>query len=99
MSTVYFLISSSAAAASIAAAASAEYAMKRGLTYEAMHATVWTLAILAIGRVWHTFREILFEGVEWAEMVDYLFFIIAYTVFIFLTVRAKRAVGPNNAGH
>ena len=63
----------------------ARRAMKLGLTYSAMMATMWALVFFAIGRVWHTYREV--EGLEgsWAEMLEYTIYMCGYLLFIWLT--------------
>jgi len=81
--TFYLLLSIAAAILGIAAVFVAKKAMQRGLTYYEMNATIYTLMIFAIARVWHTIREV-FVFDEWAEMIEYSLYIAAYLLFIFL---------------
>lgn len=81
--TFYLLLSIAAAILGIAAVFVAKKAMQRGLTYYEMNATIYALMIFAVARVWHTVREI-FEFDEWAELIEYSMYIVAYVLFIFL---------------
>ena len=96
---IYFILSSLVFVLAIAAVPIAQMAMRRGLTYSAMHAVVWTLAVLAIGRLWHTIYE-FFELEEKigssAEIAEYLVYILAYILFIGLVYRSVRVKIPKN---
>mgnify|MGYP001615846372 CR=1 FL=1 len=75
----------------ILAAYFARKAMNKGLTYSTVAATVWTLSILAVARVWHAIYEIFeLEGAlgEWVEIIEYALFIIAYIVFIRIVAKS-----------
>lgn len=87
----YPIFSISTAIFAILAVYFARKAMNKGLTYSTVAATVWTLSILAVARVWHAIYEI-FElkasfG-EWIEIVEYALFIIAYIVFIRIVAKS-----------
>ncbi|MBI4119355.1 MAG: hypothetical protein HY456_00725 [Parcubacteria group bacterium] len=71
----------------------AKRAMSRGLTYSSMASVVWVLAILAIGRAWHTFYELTRLKTtmgEAPEMIEYLIYIAAYIVFLWLAARTSK---------
>lgn len=91
--TVYYALSGLVAALSIIAAYSAKKAMHRGLSYSAMMSTVWALSFIAIARVIHITREVLdLEATYGAkpEMFEYLFYLIAYVVFVWLIHRTGK---------
>lgn len=93
MFSFYFVISVLTAVLAIAATVAAEYSMRKGLTYSAMRATVWTLGFIAVSRLWHVAREsfTVLEGKDWAEITEYSIYAVAYVVFIFLVTRARDA--------
>ncbi|KKP98287.1 MAG: hypothetical protein US71_C0012G0006 [Parcubacteria group bacterium GW2011_GWD2_38_12] len=69
----------------------ARKAMHSGLTYSTVAATVWTLSILAVARIWHFIYETLeLKGSlgEWVEIVEYSLFIIAYAMFIWIVIKS-----------
>ncbi|MEK7463268.1 MAG: hypothetical protein AAB621_02830 [Patescibacteria group bacterium] len=83
----YFTISSLVAISAVVAVFVAKKAMKRGLTYSAMSATVWALVFIAISRVWHTLRELLNLEVQMGdlpEIIEYTLLFIAFIVFVWL---------------
>ncbi len=81
----YILFSAITALMSILGVWAAKRAMQRGLTYSAMAATLWALVFFAVGRVWHTYREIESLEGEWAEMLEYSIYLCGYLLFIWLT--------------
>ena len=66
----------------------AKIAMSRGLRYSAMTATLWALVIMGGARLWHFIREVI-ELEEWAEILEYGLYIIAYVAFISLVLKLK----------
>ncbi|MBI4993667.1 hypothetical protein HZC33_01775 [Candidatus Wolfebacteria bacterium] len=83
--------------AAVAVPIVAKKAMEKGLTYSAMTATVWTLNILAIARVWHTIYDVFNLKAKYgepAEFIEYTIYLIAYFVFIWLVYRSTKARTP-----
>lgn len=90
---IYFALSISVVILSIAAAFVAKNAMVRGLTYSSMASVVWALVILAIGRAWHTFYELIQLKTtmgEIPELIEYLIYITAYIMFIWLAIKTSK---------
>ena len=90
---VYSALSISVVVLSVAAVFIAKGAMSRGLTYSSMASVVWVLIILAIGRTWHTFRELTQLKAtmgEIPEMIEYLIYIVAYIVFLWLAAKTSK---------
>lgn len=76
----------------IAAAFTAKKAMARGLTYHAMSATVLTLSLIAVSRIWHSSRELLnleARWSKWPEIMEYAILIAAFLGFIGLVSKIK----------
>lgn len=87
----YPVFSISTAIFAILAAYFAKKAMNKGLTYSTIAATVWTLSILAVARIWHAIYEIFGLKAslgEWVEIIEYALFIIAYIIFIRIIVKS-----------
>ena len=88
---LYFILAVIVAILSLIAVFTAKAAMDKGLTYYAFMAVVWVLVFLAIGRVW---RALLFAGglrtvfAGDGEVIEYAIYIIAYAIFIWLTIRS-----------
>jgi len=96
---LYFTLSGLIVVLGVLSIFAARSAMQKGLTYSAAAAVVWTLTILVFDRAWHTAYEIL--GLketmgEVPEMAEYVLYVIAYTVFIFLVRRAGTVKGFEN---
>ena len=90
---IYFILSSLSFVLAVTSAFFAWIAMKRGLTYTTLTATVWTLAILGISRVWHTaeeFLELTEKYGEGIEMVEYGLIILAYSVFVWALIKSMK---------
>lgn len=90
--TVYYLLSAATAVLAVIALISARRAMQRGLQYSAFAVTVWTLGFIAVARIVHVLREFLaLEALygESPEMIEYLFYLIAYAIFIWLVHRSE----------
>ena len=84
----YFTISSLVAISAVAAVFVAKKAMRIGLTYSGMFATVWALVFIAVSRVWHTLMELLnleAQMGDWPEIIEYTLLLIAFIVFVWLT--------------
>lgn len=95
--TVYFVFSGITALVAVIAVFAAKRAMRRGLTYSAMAATMWALIFFAIGRIWHTFREMEHPGGEWPELLEYAIYTAGYILFIWLTaISHKVDLPPRN---
>ncbi len=92
----YNLFSYVAALLSIASAIVAVKAMRRGLTYTTLGATVLVLSFVAVGRVWHSLRETL-ELLPWAEMLEYAIYIAGNIGFIILALRSAKLGGQPEA--
>ena len=95
-SSLYFFISMASVVLAFWSVLVAKKAMNSGLTYSAWQAVIYTLLILAFGRLWHTGRELFAEDQEWAEFVEYGLFIIAYVVYIVLGRKAAHVKRPFN---
>ncbi len=90
---VYPILSISVVVLSVAAVFIAKGAMSQGLTYSSMASVVWVLAILAVGRVWHTFYELTNLKAtmgEAPEIIEYLIYIVAYIVFLWLASKTSK---------
>jgi hypothetical protein len=88
----YLLFSAFTAFVAILAVFEAKKAMEKGLTYSVLHATLITLSILAISRVWHTIREYLGFEMEWAEFVEYALNVVAYGYFSYVAYKESKVV-------
>lgn len=89
----YFILSSLSFVLAVTSAFFAWVAMRRGLTYTVLSATVWTLAILGVSRIWHTLEEIFTLKEKWGEeveMVEYILIIIAYSVFVWALAKSLK---------
>ncbi|MDE2099835.1 MAG: hypothetical protein KGL39_21460 [Patescibacteria group bacterium] len=88
---LYFTLAVIVAVLSLIAVFAAKTAMDKGLTYYAFTAVVWVLVFLAIGRIW---RALLYTGgfrtifAGDGEVIEYAIYIIAYAIFIWLTIRS-----------
>ena len=91
---LYNILSLVAAATAVFSALVALKAMRRGLTNEAMFGMAVVLAFVAIGRVWHTTREIL-QLKDWAELVEYLIYIVGNSAYFTLALRTRKPLGPD----
>lgn len=90
---LYFTLSALSFVLAVTSAFFAWVAMKRGLTYTVLSATVWTLAILGVSRVWHTMEEIFSlkeKYGEGMEMIEYILIILAYSVFVWALVKSLK---------
>lgn len=78
---------------SVWAAIAARMAMKHGLTYSALAATVTALFILAVANAFHFVSEIGFPAIELYH-VDHVVEIIAYVVFLKLMLKTVKTPLP-----
>lgn len=93
----YPIFSISTAIFAVLTAYLAKKAMDKGLTYSTMAATIWTLSILAIARIWHSIYEIFGLEASWGEIVEvveYALFISAYAIFIWLVLKTLAVKKP-----
>lgn len=99
MELLYTILSFGVAVVAVIAIKVAADAMHRGLTYTTMAAVVWTLGFMGVARVLHAVREAFgweaFFG-ETPEMIEYVMYIIAYCVFIFLALKTSRVNDPRS---
>lgn len=93
---LYNLLSYAAALLSVASVFVAVKAMRRGLTYSTLRATVLVLSFVAVGRIWHSVRESL-ELLPWAEMLEYAIYIAGNIGFIILAKRSAMLAGQAEA--
>lgn len=91
---IYNVVSLVAALTSIATALVALKALRRGLTYDAMYGMMVVLVFVAVGRIWHTTREV-FVLAPWAELLEYVIYIVGNTWFHFLAMRVGKPLGPD----
>ena len=77
----------------LGAVSSAYFAMRRGLTYSALAATVVVLTIIAFSNLLHLLDEWLNWGLI-ENHVDHVLLILGYTIFIWLTARASHLKTP-----
>lgn len=61
-----------------------------------MGATVLVLSFVAVGRIWHSFRE-TFGLMQWAEMLEYAIYIVGNIGFIVLGLRSAKLAGQPEA--
>jgi hypothetical protein len=92
----YVYFSYLAAVLSVASVLVAYKAVKRGLTYSSMSATAMVLFFIAIGRLWHSFRETM-NYEDWAELLEYSVYIAGNIGFIILALRAFKLKLPDDA--
>ncbi len=97
METIYTILSFSVALVSVIAIKAAVDAMNRGLTYSSVAAVIWTLGFMGVARTLHAFREAFgweaYFG-EIPEMIEYVLYIVAYLVFIYLAYRTHSVDDP-----
>lgn len=99
MEVFYTILSFSVAFVSIVAIKIALDAMHKGLTYTSMTAVVWALGFMGLARTLHAIREMLmWEEMfgEIPEMIEYVMYIVAYMVFIFLAWKTSRVDDPRS---
>jgi len=90
---LYIIISISVLFLSIAAVFVAIKAMKKGLTYSTMSATVWSLGFIAVARLSHTITDVLSLSGKF-ELIEYGLYALAYVVFIVLAARTSKINRP-----
>ncbi len=78
-----------------AAVVSAEHAMRTGLTYSAMRATLIVLVFVALAHLVHAFAEMLgFEFDKKIAFAQYGLYIIGYSAFVLLSINALKLRRP-----
>ncbi len=85
---VHRWISVVVAFSAIASAVIGVRAMRRGLTYNTMAATLVVIVAFAVGRVWHTIFEML--HFEEGELFEYLIYFAGYVSFWVLAFRTAK---------
>jgi len=90
-----YLISALTVVFSMAAAISAYIAMKKGLTYSAMIATVVVLIFIGLDNLLHLLSK--FAPLDWLEdyQIDHWTSIVGFTAFIFLVTKSRRLKDPS----
>ncbi len=75
-------------------------AMRKGLTYEGLAATLWVLFALALGRLWHAAFEVMELNIiwgEWPEIWEYLLYILSLLAFCRLMWKSYHIKTPHRA--
>lgn len=93
---VHISLSVFSAFAFVAAFFIARDAMRKGLTYECLAATLWGLGFIAAGRIWHAFYEALQLTIQYGklpETVEYAVYLVGFTAFAMLMWRGYNIRG------
>ncbi len=75
-------------------------AMRKGLTYECLAATMWALGFLAVGRLWHSILEVLQLKTiwgNWPEIAEYGVYVLGFLIFARLMWKGYHIRTPERA--